>query len=227
MKILITRPIDEAIFLADKLKLLGYSPIISPLLKIEFCCDLNLQNLSQYEALIISSKNAIKAIIEADKNVKLLIVGKETTAFARSLGFCNSIYMGENIAELKNKLSAYNKLLYLSGEDITDTLSNIGSDIDRKIVYKAKAVISLPPEFIDFIKQDQLRACLFFSARTARLFVEFIKKYALESYCSNIIALTLSTKIAHNLDCINFKSCYVSSESTLESLVKLISKICK
>lgn len=227
MKILITRPIDESITLAEKLELLGYQPVIAPLLKIEFTKDIDCQKFDRYEAIIISSKNAIKAIADANKNLKLIIVGKETTEFAKSLGFINSIYAGVNIEELKENLSNYNHLLYLTGADISDDLKSLPVNIDRQIVYNAKRVDVPSVEFLDFIKQDQLRLCIFFSTRSAKIFLDFINEYKLKSYSSSIIALTLSAKIAHNLKDMHFNSCYVATEPTLDSLVNFIDRICK
>jgi uroporphyrinogen-III synthase len=227
MKILITRPIDESILLAKKLELLGHQPIIAPLLKIEFTEDIDFQKFDRYDAIIISSRNAIKAIASANKNLKLIIVGKETTEFAKSLGFINSIYAGVNIAELKDNLSNYNYLLYLTGADISDDLGSLSVKIDRQIVYHAKRVDVPSLKFLDFIKQDQLRLCMFFSTRTAQIFLDFINEYKLQSYSSSIIALTLSAKIAHNLKDMRFNSCYIATEPTLDSLVNFIDRICK
>ena len=131
-----------------------------------------------------------------------------------------------NIVELKENIQDYNHLLYLSGADVSDDLGSF-SNIDRQIVYNAKRVNVPSVKFLDFIKQDKLRLCLFFSVRTAKVFLDLINEHKLQSYSSSIIALTLSTKIAHNLKDMHLKSCYVAPEPTLDSLVNFINRICK
>lgn len=218
MKILITRPIAEAQELAKKLINMGFEPFISPLLEININKDINLEELNRYEALIISSKNAIQAIEKANKNLKLLIVGKQSVNFAKSLGFINSFYMGKNITELRSKLEYNQNLLYLSGNDVTDDLSDL--DIKRRIIYQTK--ILNPNNLINFIKLKQSKACLFFSTRTTDVFIDFINENRLESYCRDISVFSLSDKIANNLLKLEFKSSYIAKEPTLEKLLEEI-----
>ncbi|MCT4635732.1 MAG: uroporphyrinogen-III synthase [Rickettsiales bacterium] len=227
MKILITRPIDEAIILAKELTNFGHHPVINPLLEIELFQNINFKNFDKYEAIIITSKNAIKAIVNADKKLKLFVIGEHSTEFARSLGFINSIYAGANIEELKNFIQPYSNLLYLSGVDISDDLSSLNKKITRLEVYKAKIIESASNEFIKFIQSDNLKLCLFFSKRTAQIFLNHIKKYKLESYCDRIISLSLSDNINNSLKGLNLHSYYVSKDPSLKSIMNSIDKICK
>ncbi len=227
MKILITRPLDESINLADEIVKLGHQPIISPLLKIELFKNINFKLFNKYEGIIISSKNALKAIDQANKNLKLFIVGEQTTQFAKTLGFSNSICAGRNIIEVKETMQQYNNLLYLSGVDISDSLNLLEKKIDRLEVYQAQRIESASDNFLDFIKLNDLRLCLLFSTRTAEIFIDFIKEYKLESYCKNIMALSLSNKINNKLRTVKLDSYYVSEEPTLKSMISSISRICR
>ncbi|MGB4191133.1 MAG: uroporphyrinogen-III synthase [Rickettsiales bacterium] len=225
MKIIITRPLDEARILAKKLEILGYQTILAPLLEIKFTKNVDFNQLYNYQAIIITSRNAIKAIAKVDKGLKLLILGKESYDYAKSLGFFNCIFVGENIEQLKNNILNYDNLLYLSGADVTDDLKSLKQKIDRKIIYKAEQIINPSEELLGIIKQDQLKICLFLSARTAQAFANIIVNNGLKQYCKSIISLTLSNKIAHNLEHLNFNACYVTQEATLNSLVNLINRV--
>ena len=227
MKILITRPLDESMNLAKKIVKLGHQPIISPLLEIELFQNIDFESFNKYDGIIISSKNALKAIDQADKNLKLFIVGERTTQFAKTLGFLNSICAGANIIELKETMQQYNNLLYLSGVDISDSLNSLEKKIDRLEVYQAQRIESASNNFLDFIKLDGLRLCLLFSKRTAQIFIDFIKEYKLESYCKNIMTLSLSERIDDELKTIKLGSYYVSEEPTLKSMISSISRICR
>lgn len=225
MKILITRPIDEAICLSQKLGTLGYDSVICPLLEVKIFNDINFAILDKYDAIIVSSSNAIKAIAKANKKLKLFIVGKKTTEFAKTMGFKNSIYSGANINELKDTIQDYSNLLYLSGVDISDDLSSLEKNIDRLNVYEAKMVESVPDNFLAFIKRDHLKLSLFFSKRTALAFLNLIHENKLEPYCGNIISLSLSKKISDTLKDLKLRSYYTAKEPTLQSLISSIKKI--
>lgn len=225
MKILITRPINEATALAAKLEKLGHSTIIEPLMKIEILEASNFDDFIQYDAIIISSKNAIRAISKAPKSLKLIIVGKESTKFAKSNGFINSTYGGANITELKKNLNNYHNLLYLTGSDITDNLNTIKAKITRQVVYRTEPIHTISANFLNFIKDPQAKIILFFSTITSQIFKNIINDHQLNSYCGNIIALTLSTKIAHNLRDIGFRKCYMAQEPNLNSIINSINVI--
>jgi uroporphyrinogen-III synthase len=222
MKILITRPLEQSLELAHKLGALGHESVVAPLLEIE---HKNLfLDLKKFDALIVTSRNALFAI--NDLNKKVFIVGQATTDLARSLGLYNSVNIGKDIAELRRNLPfyKYNNLLYLSGRDVADNLDDIGN-IKRAIVYIAKKVKEVPPSFLEFMtlpSSDKL--ALFFSIRSAQIFLDLIHKYSLYSYCEDIAILALSEKIADLLlKEIKFKDSYVSKEPTVDHLITRIS----
>lgn len=225
MKILVTRPIDEAIVLAEQLQNLGYEAVICPLLKIRYLSDLDFRKLSRYEAVIISSRNALKAIANADKNLKLLIVGKGTTNFAKQLGFTNSIYAGDNIVELKESIQDINNLLYLSGEDVSDNLDDLPKKIDRLVVYKAIAVDEASKDFLEFVQGDALKLVMLFSKRTAEFFVSLIETYKLKECCKNIISLSISEKVTKMVEKLELHSHYVAKKPNLEAMLNAIKEI--
>lgn len=227
MQILVTRPLEESIKLAQILAEMGHLPIISPLLEIELFNNINTKNFSKYQSVIVSSKNAIKAISHADKSLELLIVGEQTTKFAKSLGFTNSICAGTCMEELKAYIQNYNNLLYLSGVDVSDDLGSLEKNIDRLVVYNAGKIKSISAEFFSFIKSNQLRLCLFLSQRTAQVFLDLVKENKLESYCKSLISLSLSQKIANELKDLKLNSSYTTKEPTLKSLISSINKICR
>ena len=97
MKILVTRPINQSENLAKKVINLGYDPVIAPLLEIHYIKDIDLQSFEQFDVIVITSSNALTAIANANKNLKLFIVGKHSTNYAKSLGFVNSVYAGQDV----------------------------------------------------------------------------------------------------------------------------------
>ena len=222
MKILVTRPIEQANELADKIIELGHEPIISPLLKITQLNNLNLDILKDFDAIIITSRNALHSILNANKNIKLILLGKHTTKYAQYLGFKNAHFAGHDVAELKQSLNKIDKLLYLSGSEITDHLEDF-PNITRQITYTSEAVEELPKNFFEFFKSKELRICILFSLRTAENLIYLVNKHNLD--CSNIIILTLSKNIAELFKNKKFHACYAAKKPELEYLISLIEKI--
>jgi uroporphyrinogen-III synthase len=222
MKILVTRPIEQTNELAKKIIELGHEPIISPLIKITQLNNLNLDILEDFDAIIITSRNALLSILNANKNSKLIIVGKQTTQYAQSLGFSNANFAGHDIAELKQNLNKTDKLLYLSGSEITDNLEDF-PNITRQITYTSETIEELPGNFFEFFKLKELRICILFSLRTAKNLIYLVNKHNLN--CSNIIILTLSQNIAELFKNKGFHACYVAKKPELEYLISLIEKI--
>lgn len=222
MKILITRPIEEALELATTIKNLNHDPVISPLFEIVFFDNIKEDSFANYDAIIITSRNALKAISNIkNKNLQFLILGRKTTEIAKSLGFNNVKFSGINAEELKEYIQGYNKLLYLSGVDVSNNFTSLKKTIDRQIVYNAKRLEKIPSEFFEFIKFGQKKMVLFFSKRSSRSFLELIQKNHLEPYCKNLIAISLSKKIADNIKNICYKS-YIAKEPTLDSMIESI-----
>ena len=227
---------DEAQELAVKIANLGHEPFIYPLFEIILHKDID-PSIFAADAFIITSRNAFKAInaifhvIPDEDGVrdrgypKIFAVGKQTVNFAESLGFKNVIYAGKNVEELRETISAYPKLkfIYLSGQEITDDFSDLG--IKREILYHTKPLEHFSVEFLTLIKSLDIKMMLFFSSRTVDIFMDFIKHYKLESYCSNIIALGLSKKIEAILSSLEFRQIYTADEPLQEDIIKLISKV--
>lgn len=225
MKILLTRPIDESILLAEQLKKRGHEVLVYPLLKVRYLSELDFEQLSRYKAVIISSRNALKAIANADKSLNLLIVGKGTTDFAKQLGFANSICVGNNIAELKESIQDINNLLYLSGEDVSDNLDDLPNKIERLVVYKAVAVNEVSEDFLEFIRGDIPKLVMLFSKRTAESFVSIIEAHKLQEFCKSLISLSISEKVTKVIEKLELHSYYVARESNLEAMLNLIKEI--
>ena len=219
MQILITRPIQDSIELSSQISVLGHEAIVNPLLKIDY---ISMAEPKGYDACLITSKHALTAL--KDKNVKLIIVGKHTHDIAISLGFANSIYAGENVAQLKQFINPNERLLYCSGLDITDNLSEF-KNITRTIVYKATPLSIPSPALINFLHSQESRAALFFSQRTAEIFINIINKYRLNVTSHDIIALSLSKKIADYLQDHGFSKSYAAEKPELQNIIEMIDKL--
>ncbi|WP_348518801.1 uroporphyrinogen-III synthase [Campylobacter sp. CCS1377] len=179
-------------------------------------------NLSEFDVLICTSKNALKALEKAkiilNLNINLYAVGQSTAEFAKSLGFKNikipKAAYGKNLfnefkEELKNQ-----KCLYLRAKNIASTLNldlkNYGINLSEIIVYenifkKSEKKLEQPAVFIF----------------TSPLGVEnFLQNYSLSNE-DKIIAIGQST--AKKLS--NFKNIYICEKQDLKTCVNLAKKL--
>lgn len=197
--------------------------ILNELVFYDFSVD-----LSKYQALIYTSKNALKALQKANialnYELDLYTVGQNSAEFAKTLGFKKikipkKAYAKELFNEFKEELKT-KKTLYLRAKNIASTLNlelkNIGVDLDEIIAYenifkKGTKKLSHPAVFI-------------FSSP---LSVEnFLKFYTLAKD-DKIVLIGQSTAKAFkasNKACGEF---FISKEQSLKACVALAKKITK
>ncbi|HDZ5064930.1 TPA: uroporphyrinogen-III synthase [Campylobacter jejuni] len=175
-------------------------------------------DLSGYDALICTSKNALKALQNANivLNFKLNLyaVGQSTAQYARNLGFKkikipSKAYGKDLFLEFKEELKT-KKCLYLRAKNIVSTLNldlkNAGVDLDEIIVYENV-----------FKKSDKKLTHPAIFIFTSPLSVEnFLKFYSLKEQ-DKVVAIGQST--AKKL--LNFKNLFICENQNLQECVKL------
>jgi len=225
--VLIIRPLDDALPLAEILKSKGVIPLLYPLFKPLF---LPLPPLKDPQAFIITSKNALRAIEnhESLKNIPVFTGGDETAALARTLGFSNvtsaSGTSKDLIPLLLEKANPTNGILWhLSGEmiktDLVSILQSKGFQAKRQIVYKIEGVNTLPIELQTQLLQQEISHVLFFSPETTRHFINLLNKNNLAPSAHHITSLCLSEDVAQQGSGISWKDVWISPQPTSQSMM--------
>ncbi|EKE10014.1 MAG: Uroporphyrinogen-III synthase [uncultured bacterium] len=226
-KVLLIRPFEDAEPLMTQLEALGKKALCYPLFNPFF---LPAPPLTNPQALIITSKNALRAIQDSPhlKSLPLYVVGDQTEELARELGFTQVISGGGTSQDLLklvlNHAHATKGALYhLSGQviksDLTKELNNLGFKAERKVVYGIKDIAHFPKRLIiDFLKR-RISHVLFFSARTTELFVTLFKESALapEEYLNE--ALCLSYDIAEKAKKLPWKKVWISPHPSTKNII--------
>ncbi|AJC86566.1 uroporphyrinogen-III synthase [Campylobacter sp. RM16704] len=178
-------------------------------------------NLKEFDCLIISSKNALKSLMNSkskiDFDIKVYTVGKKSTDFAKELGFKNVKYpskaYGQNLAneflsEFKNK-----KCIYLRAKKISSGLDEylLNKNICLKQVIAYENVAIKP-------KKDELRlhhpSVFIFSAPSNA--EQFFKFYSLKKE-DKVVVIGESTALKFK----DFANLYICKDQDLNSCVKL------
>src|ERR1700689_137219 len=88
MRVLVTRPYDDALETAAKLKALGHHAILAPLLEIRFRDGAEIA-LDGVQAILATSANGVRALERrtTQRNVPLFAIGRQSAVVARAAGF--------------------------------------------------------------------------------------------------------------------------------------------
>ena len=235
MRLVVTRPLEDAKRQAAKLTALGHEPVIHPLLEIVYP-PLTPLALNGVQALIATSRNALRGLsrngsFDASKRLPIYCVGEHTADFARRMGF-SQIVSGKGTAmELAPQIiravkPASGALLYLTGEtlafDLETPLIAAGFAVPRLIVYEAREIGRVGAAQL----AEQLRGgadgVILMSPRTASIFVDLIKSFKLEREARAITCYCYSNAIAKPLKDIGGLTTAISSHPTEKHMLALI-----
>ena len=232
MHIIITRPIEDSLFLIERLKKQGHMVTHLPIIKIQKLKTEKI-NFQNYKAVIFTSSNSIKFlnVDKFDSKIKCYCVGKMTELRARKAGFINT-YSSEGTVDSLIELiirsfdNKSGKLLYLSSEFISKNLdidlSNAGFTVDRVSNYTTLPVEEIDKNTIDFLKKKSPDAIFVYSSESAKNLFNLINKYSLLNVVTQSNLMCISEKVLLVLKQIKWKKVFVFSPGEEEFLLNKI-----
>jgi uroporphyrinogen-III synthase len=176
MRLIVTRPSEDAGPLADRLRAMGHEPVMAPLVEIVPRRGAAIPE-ARWQAIAITSANGARALpahhgLEA---VPVFTVGAQSKAASLAAGFADVTAAGGDVARLAAHLSetldpARGPVLYLSGSETAGDLEGLlkaeNFAVVRAVLYDAVAKDRLPLSLPSF---DANAAILLYSPRTARI----------------------------------------------------------
>jgi len=229
MHILLTRPLEDSHELILKFQKLGHDVSHMPLINIE---GKNYEplNLVDFKGIIFTSANAIKFfdIKTIDKKIICFCVGSATEKKARSCGFQNVLSADGNVNNLKelilqNYNSSNGKLLYVSGEiisnDLDQQLISEGYNVKRIVNYSAKLVEKFNEVFIEKLKLKMPEIVYIYSQNSAISFLNFIKNYQLVDLWMDTNLMCIGEKTSSVLNEIKWKKIFLFNPEEEEFLL--------
>jgi uroporphyrinogen-III synthase len=207
MRVLVTRPAEEARAFAALLAAEGIDAVLAPLLSIEFV-DAALPPLAGVQALLVTSVNGVRALAArgVDRQLPLYAVGDATAAAAREAGFTTAISAAGDWRDLaaliERDLRPQNgRLLHAAGADTAGDLDSVlsasGFAVERAVLYRAVAAARLPQSASAALGgDDAVQAVAFFSPRSARIFLSLVEAAGLSQTTGHLTAFCLSPAIA-------------------------------
>ena len=233
MRVLITRPREEAQALAALLAARGIDALIDPLLEIKPAPPAAL-SLAGVQALLFTSANGLRAFAEREptRTLPVYAVGARTAELARSLGFTAVESADGAAADLARLVQAKldpgrGALLHCAGAVVKDELAALllaaGFAIRRTVLYEAIPAAGLLPATERALATGALAAVLFFSPRTAATFVSLARAAGLDSACQHLSAVCLSPAVAEEARALAWRRRLTAARPEQSALLELVS----
>ena len=217
MRVLITRPEEDAARIAALLKDRGHDSVAAPLLAVRFHdgADISLDGM---QAVLATSANGVRALARRtqQRDVPVFAVGPQTEEEARALGFLNVRNAGGDSRTLAAATAQWaspekGTLLHVKGAEADGTLATLlkaqGFDVQTGVLYDVAATAALPEDIRAMFARREIDAALFFSARSAQVFRDCAHGLDL----SPVIAICISDSTAAALAPVPFREVRIAS----------------
>lgn len=232
MRLLITRPEADARAFADKLGERGVESIIAPVMSVVFDDQLGI-SLDGVQAVLLTSANGARALARATerRDLDLVAVGPATADEAREHGFISVATAAGDVEKLADLAierlrPTAGRLLHVAGSvtagDLAGRLENAGFAVERVAAYRAKALDALPGPAHDALTHETVQGAVFFSPRTAAVFVKLTRAAGVENRLQGLKAFCLSQAVAEASQSVTWRQVLVAAQPDGGALIDLI-----
>jgi len=232
MRLLVTRPREDADALAAALREIGAEPVLTPLLTIEPAPDMRV-DLDGVQAILFTSANGVRVFAAKSdaRNLPVFAVGDATARAAAETGFKAIESAGGDTHDLAALVASTldpkaGALLHPAGRDVAGPLKQDLEarefSVRRETYYRATVARTLPDEARRAIGEQSIDGVLLFSPRTAQTFVSLVREAALSRALENSYAYCLSAAVAEIARDVQWKNVRIAAEPTQAALLDLI-----
>ncbi len=228
MRVLVTRPLEDAAVFAARLREMGHEPLIAPLLTVRFHDGPPLE-LEGIEGVLATSANGVRALARrtAQRDVPLYAVGPQTAEAARQAGFATVQSADGDAVALAETLPQWVKpgsvLFHAAGAEgagrLASLLASKGYEVRTAILYEVGAATALPGSVAQALSNGSLAAAFFFSPRSARVFAECAVRADLCKMCLGLSAVCISQATAEALKSLAFREILVAQRPNQDALL--------
>lgn len=230
--ILVTRPEPDLALSTFRLRALNLDAVKLPLMR-RVALATELPPAGGFGGIAISSANALRVleergVVRAYSKLPVFAVGDGSAREAQFLGFtdvrsANGSF--EDLVALIAEARPEAPILYPSGTrlsgDLPAALGAHAVDVVTVPVYEMQEVTEIPEALIEQIEGGRIDAGLFYSRRTAEIFVELAAARIGERGKEDFAALCISDKAAAPLKAAGFKRVLVAGHPDDEAMMGL------
>jgi uroporphyrinogen-III synthase len=227
MRILVTRPIEDGAEIARRLAVMGHRALLAPLLTVRNHPGPPLP-LAGVQAVLATSANGVRALAArtAARNVPVFAVGPQTADAAARAGFIRVRNAKGDALALADAVRrwadpAAGPLLHAAGEEadsrLAEALGAHGFTVKREALYRVEAETQLPPAATEALARGTVQAALFFSPRSARVFVDCVTRAGLST--AGLVAVCISAATARALAPLSFAEVRIAAAPNQAALL--------
>jgi uroporphyrinogen-III synthase len=227
LRVLITRPVDQARALARMLEALGHEVLIEPLLTIEPLDAV--PDLDRVQAIAVTSANAAPALGPA-RHLPVFAVGDASAAAARRAGCARVEAAGGDGPSLARLIvtacrPADGAILHLCGTEVrpglAEPLAQAGFRFVRHPVYRARVAEAISARSRAALRQG-VDGVMLFSPRTAGTFAVLAMQHGLDRHLGDTEAWCLSAAIADACRGLSWRRVRIAARPDQAALVELL-----
>lgn len=234
MRLLVTRPREDAQSLAQALVARGIEPLIEPMIDI---VDEPGPPLTRdtAQAILFTSANGVRALRRRNRGdlsellaLPVLTVGNATAHAAREAGFAQVESAAGDVAALVSLTMARlspegGPLLHITGSqvagDLAGRLTNAGFAMRREAIYRASPARQLSSATLEGLRLSQIDAVTFFSPRTAAAFVTLCRDMDAAPLLQTVVAVCLSPAVAEVVSAVSWRAILVAPRPDQDALL--------
>ncbi|MDE2499520.1 MAG: uroporphyrinogen-III synthase [Alphaproteobacteria bacterium] len=229
MRVLLTRPKDDADVFAERLRGRGHETLSAPLLIVQFRDGPPLV-LDGVQGVLATSANGVRALARRTvrRDLPLFAVGPQTAQEARAAGFVRVESADGDAVALAEALPQWAQpeggaLLHATGAEGEGKLAALliakGYEVRTAVLYDVMASATLPQNVIGALREGSLHAAIFFSPRSAGVFKACILDVGLSEVCARLIAVCISQAAANALAPLSFREIRVAARPNQDALL--------
>ncbi len=234
MRILITRPREDAAPFAAALRTRGHTPILEAIIEIVPATAAGAPiALDGVQAVIFTSANGVRAFAKLSdrRDLPVFAVGDSSARAAREAGFAKVESAAGDVDDLARLVAArlqpadgalfHGAARSLAG-DLKGTLEGAGFTLRREVLYETRTATDLSPTTRTALSHGEIDAATFFSPRTGQSFVDLVQKADLAGACASVDAVCLSAAVAEKLDVLPWRSIRIAAQPNQDALLECI-----
>lgn len=229
-----TRPRAQAAALAAALARRGVATLVEPMIEIDMSAAGPL-DLAGVQALLCTSANGVAALVRvgAERALPLFAVGAATAAAARRAGFAAVESAAGDVDDLSRLVAARldpaaGRLLHVAGSaiagDLAGALAARGFAVARAVLYDARPAVALSEAARRALSRGGIDLALFFSPRSATIFVALARAAGVVEACAGIAAFSLSAAVDRALGALDWRARHVAERPDQEALLAALDR---
>lgn len=228
-RVLVLRARADAERTAEKLRALGFAPIVSPVIEI-VATGATIAG-GAFDAVLATSAKGLEHASDAGavRALPLHVVGARTAQVAKQLSWRPDLVAGDARALmplLQARHAAPARFLYLTGrerrDDLDAGLRAAGHAVRAIETYQARAARALTDEARAAIAAGEIDAALHYSRRSAEIFLALARAASLAENLRGVTHLALSRDVAAPLEHAACKSVLVAERPDEDHLLRLL-----